>query len=410
MSDLTACRLPVRRPSRDDHDVIVVGARVAGAATAMLLARSGLRVLLVDRAPAPGTDTLSTHALMRAGVLQLARWGLRDDLVAADTPAVRRTTVHYGDEAEVVEIKERAGVDALYAPRRTVLDPLLVAAAAAAGAEVRFGVAVEGLLRDGARVVGVEGTARDGRPFRATARWVVGADGVGSRVAREVEAPVTWQGRASGAFVYGYWRDFEAHGPEIDGYHWFYRPGLSAGVMPTNDGECCVWAGAPTKRFLGELRHDLEGSYRQLLAAAAPRLAPHLAAAERVGRLRAFPGVPGFLRRPWGSGWALVGDAASFRDPISAHGITDALRDAELLARALVANLGSPRGDLGPLALYELQRDESALDLAEITEEIAAYGWDLPRLRVLLLDLAKAMRHELELLAALPAEDLAAVA
>ena len=133
---------------KDRHwDVIVVGARVAGAATAMLLARAGLRVLCVDRSRYGG-DTVSTHALMRGGVLQLQRWGVLDAVADAGTPPVRRTVFHYGAESAVVSIRPSAGVDALYAPRRTVIDALLVDAAQRAGATVEFGAAVAGLHRD----------------------------------------------------------------------------------------------------------------------------------------------------------------------------------------------------------------------------------------------------------------------
>ena len=382
------------------YDVVVVGARVAGASAAMLLARQGLRVLLVDRAPEPGTDTLSTHALMRAGVLQLDRWGLLDELRDAGTPPIRTTTIHYGDRAQLVEIKPKAGVDALFGPRRTVLDPLLVGAAERAGVDVRYGVSVRGLVRDGARIAGVEAEDREGRRFRVTARWVVGADGLRSVVARGVEAPITWQGSESGAFLYGYWT-----GVPVAGYEWFYRPGASAGMIPTNEGRVCVWAGTPTARFLGEMRGDLEGSYEALVAEAAPEAAEILAGAERVERVRGFPGVPGFLRRPWGPGWALVGDAGSFRDPISAHGITDALRDAELLARAITRAI---RGDEAALAEYERLRDESSLRLARITDEIASYRWDLAEVEELLLAMAKAMSYELELLESLPVLETAA--
>ena len=128
-------------------DVIVVGARAAGAATAMLLARGGLRVLCVDRSRYGG-DTLSTHALMRGGVLQLQRWGLLDAVVAAGTPPVRRTVFHYGAETVGVSIRPSAGVDALYAPRRTVIDALLVDAAQRAGATVEFGTTVTGSAAD----------------------------------------------------------------------------------------------------------------------------------------------------------------------------------------------------------------------------------------------------------------------
>jgi 2-polyprenyl-6-methoxyphenol hydroxylase-like FAD-dependent oxidoreductase len=387
--------LPPARPRRAAYDAIVVGARVAGAATAMLLARRGLSVLLVDRAAAPGTDTLSTHALMRAGVLQLRRWGLLDRLEATGAPPVSRTVLHYGDEVESVDIREKAGVGSLFAPRRTVLDPLLVAAAAEAGVEVRFGIAVERLLWRGDRVIGVAAASRLGERFEARARLVIGADGVRSLVARSVPAPATWCGTGAGAMIYGYW---PADGQE--GYEWFYRPRASAGVIPTNGGEVCCWVGAPRERFLGELGGDPRRAFERLLPEAAPEVAARFPADRRLGSLRGFAGVPGFLRRPWGAGWALVGDAGAFRDPLSAHGMTDALRDAELLADAAATALGGGGAARRALAGYERARDEVALPIARLTDAVASYRWTLPELRDLLLALSKAMGREVEMLAA----------
>src|SRR5262249_20054095 len=151
----------------------------------MLLARQGLRVLVVDR-DRYGTDTLSTHALMRGGVLLLSRWGVLEPVLKAGTPPVRQTRFDYGDDRVRVGIKPSPGVPALYAPRRTVLDRLLVDAARAAGAQIRYGVTVAGLLRGGSgRVVGVHGRDRAGAPFTAHARITIGADGIRSTVARE---------------------------------------------------------------------------------------------------------------------------------------------------------------------------------------------------------------------------------
>jgi 2-polyprenyl-6-methoxyphenol hydroxylase-like FAD-dependent oxidoreductase len=384
---------------------VVVGGRVAGAATALLLARRGVRVRLLERAPERGTDTLSTLALMRAGVLQLDRWGLLGQVVAAGTPAVRRTTLHYGDDVRVLEVREKAGVGSLYAPRRTVLDPLLVAAAEEAGAEVRYGARVTGLLRDGRRVAGVTGRDGKGRDFSVRARLVVGADGVASRVAREVAAPVTWQGTASSACAFALFA-----GLPQEGYEWFYRPGASGGFIPTNDDLTLAWVGVPTDRFLAGLRHDMAAAFDRLLAEAAPEAVERVAAARRVGPLRGFPGLPGNLRQPWGPGWALVGDAGSFRDPLSAHGITDALRDAELLARAVVSGLaGDEEQEAAALAGYEARRDEVALPLALTTDAVASYRWTLAELEELLLELSRGMNRELEMVAALePAGAVAA--
>ncbi|POX90220.1 NAD(P)/FAD-dependent oxidoreductase [Mycobacterium kansasii] len=371
----------------DNHyDVIVIGGRCAGASTAMLIARAGLRVLVVEAARR-GTDTLSTHALMRGGVLQLHRWGLLDAVVAAGAPAVRATQFSYGDEVETIDIRPGDGISALRAPRRTVLDALLLDAAAAAGAEIRSPARVTRLLSRDGRVCGVDGVNRGNRnAFRATATLVVGADGRDSLVARTVDAEFRRRGTASGAIIYGYFP-----GLARDRYHWVYRPGITAGVVPTNDGLACVWVGIPAARFEASRPED----FRVLLAQAAPEVAHSIAAAP-LGRLRGYPGAPGYLRASGGPGWALVGDAAYYKDPITAHGITDALRDAELLARAVLAAPHGGQAQLDTLHDYQHTRDRLSEQLFDITERIAGYRWDLCELREHLRALSRAMRPEVD--------------
>jgi acyl dehydratase len=158
------------------YDAIIAGARCAGVATALLLARQGARVLVLDKSRY-GTDTLSTHALMRGAVLQLHRWGLLPAVTGAGTPPVRSTTFHLADAVTTIPVKPRHGVEALYAPRRSVLDAILADAARGAGADVRFGATVTGLRRDRAgRVTGITGRAGS-VPLEASADLVVGADG-----------------------------------------------------------------------------------------------------------------------------------------------------------------------------------------------------------------------------------------
>lgn len=373
------------------HDVVVVGARAAGASTAMLLARRGHRVLVLDRT-AHGSDTLSTHALMRAGVLQLARWGLLDRIVAAGTPPIPRVTFRYGPQDLPIELSEP-----LYAPRRTVLDTVLVDAAVEAGAEVRRGVQVQGLLADAeGRVRGVRARDADGHELEVRATLTIGADGMRSRVAREVAAPVTHAGRAAAAFVYTY-----VAGVETDGIEWLYGPEVSAGLIPTNDGQTCVFVGVPSDRFARELRFDLAATLTDGLRIASPDAARRVAAGRRVAPIRGFPGVPGWLRRPYGDGWALVGDAGYFKDPATAHGITDALRDAELLARAADEGLEGRQPMTRALAGYARTRDELSLALMEATEPVAAFTWTLQDLPPLHLAMTAAMRAEVRYLQAL---------
>lgn len=377
--------------TRSRYDAVVVGARAAGASTALLLARMGVRVLVVDRSR-PGSDTLSTHALMRGGVMQLHRWGLLDGIVDAGTPPIRTATFHYGDRETAVPIKPRDGIDALVAPRRTVLDPALVKAARAAGAEVAYGVRALDLIRDASgRVVGLTAAGPDGIPVRIEAALVIGADGVRSRTARLAGAEVEVAGRHTGAVIYGYWA-----GLDLAGYHWHYRPGVSVGVIPTNDGQTCVFASMPPERFQSAMEAGgLDALYRRVLSEASPALAEAVDRARPAGRLHPFPGRPGFLRRPWGPGWALVGDAGYFRDPITAHGITDALRDAETLARAVA------RGTDAAMEDYRTARDAGAVGILAVTDAIAAYDWDLEQVQELHLELSRLMAAEVESLRAL---------
>jgi 2-polyprenyl-6-methoxyphenol hydroxylase-like FAD-dependent oxidoreductase len=377
-----------------DYDAIVVGGRCAGAATAMLLARGGMRVLVIE-ASRPGTDTLSTHALMRGGVVQLARWGLLDDVVAAGTPAIRCTEFVYGgDTVETVDIVPGGGVCALRAPRRTLLDALLLDAARAAGAEVRAPARVTRVRTDGRRVCGVDGVER-GAPFRATAPLTIGADGRRSTVASGVRAAVRRCGTASGAVVYGYFADLPR-----DRYRWAYRLGVTAGVIPTGQELACVWAGTSSARFRGLRALGPDLAHRTLLAEADPDVAESLNTAP-VGAFRAFPGQPGWIRASAGPGWALVGDAGYYKDPITAHGITDALRDAELLARAVLDAPPGRRARLAALHDYERTRDQLSEQLFDVTERIAGYRWDLNQVREELRILSRVMRSEVKALSEL---------
>ena len=226
------------------YDALVIGARAAGAATALLLARRGARVLAVERG-AYGADTLSTHALMRAGVLQLARWGLVERIQAAGTPPVAQTVFHYEDEVVPIPIKPKDGVPALFAPRRTLLDRVLADAALEAGAELRYGLRATELVRSPrGRVTGAVLADADGRCETVSAGVVIGADGLRSTLAGLVEAPATRLGRHSTATVYGYWS-----GLDVDGYHWYWRQGAAAGAIPTNDGQVLVFVTVPPWRF-----------------------------------------------------------------------------------------------------------------------------------------------------------------
>jgi 2-polyprenyl-6-methoxyphenol hydroxylase-like FAD-dependent oxidoreductase len=363
---------------REGYDVIIAGARCAGATTGMLLARAGLDVLIVDPLPR-GRDTLSTHALMRGGVLQLHRWGLLDRVREAGTPPVRLTTFYYGDKSIPISITPRDGVDALYAPRRTVLDPILVDAAVAAGAHVVHGVSVQDVLRapDG-RIRGVIVAGGSLEPTPVASEMLVGADGGHSRVARLVDAPTEHTGPHRAATSFGYWPDVE-----VDGYHWYFGRDVAAGAIPTNE-HTLVFAAVRPEVFLERRREGLMDLYLSTLRTMAPTLADELSAMPPV-RLRSFAGEPGHIRRSVGPGWALVGDAGYFRDPLTAHGITDAFRDAELLARAIA--VGTEDAMVG----YEETRNTVAKGMMEVTDRIASFDWDYEEVQELHVTLSRQM-------------------
>jgi 2-polyprenyl-6-methoxyphenol hydroxylase-like FAD-dependent oxidoreductase len=387
-------------PDRPHYDVVVVGARAAGAATAMLLARAGLRVLVVDRSRY-GADTLSTHALLRGGVLQLHRWGLLDRVVDAGTPPVRRTTFCYGADEVVVDIGPAHGVDALYAPRRTVLDPLLVDAASNAGAEVRYGVTVTGVRRDrGGRVIGVDARDDTGGDLAVEAGLVIGADGVRSAVARHVGARFERVGLWASAVVYGHWSDVVS-----DGYEWIFRPDACAGVIPTNGGQVCVFVAArPSRVGRGGLR-----VLDELLDAASPAVARRVRAGSAPTGVRTFAGQSGFARRAWGPGWALVGDAGYWKDPLIAHGLSAALRDAELLARAVVSAAAGEQPEHQALAAYQATRDSLSEPLFTASDAIAGQRWSDGDIEPLLRQVSKAVAQEVAVLAALDGADVVAL-
>jgi menaquinone-9 beta-reductase len=382
---------------QDRYDVIVVGARPAGAGTALLLARQGARVLLIDRGQY-GSDTLSTHALMRGGVLQLLRWGVLPRIVAAGTPPVTQATFIYGDEALAVQVKPRDGVKALFAPRRTVLDRAIVDVAIESGVQAAYGTRVVDLRRgfDG-RVTGAVVADQDDELHEVRAPLVIGADGLRSQVARLVAAPMTRAGRWATANVFGYWS-----GLPVDGYRWYYSPGLSVGAIPTNGGYTCVFASTPATRFNEIFKHDVAAGYRHVIAQASTDLAEGMRHGRLESQLHGFPGQPGFFRRSAGPGWALVGDAGYFKDPLTAHGITDALLDAEYLARAVQA------GTDAALLDYEAGRDARTRQLFDVTDRIASFTWTLDEARALHKQLSDAMSAEVKALNALTLEETTA--
>lgn len=348
------------------YDVIVVGARVAGAATAMLLARQGLRVLAVDRVSFP-RDTISSHQLQIPGVALLHRWGLLGKLTAAGTPPARRVRFDVGGGLVMNgRFPAYEGVDALYSPRRTLLDTILVEAAREAGAEIRENFRVTQLTASGDRVTGIRGSAR-GRPeVTETASLVIGADGKRSLVAGAVGAR-RYRERPVRSFAsYSYWAGVPVSGGEL-----YQRPGRAVAVFPTNGELTMVYAAAPMTGF-ASARADLEGHYLRTLDLCGD-LGERVRSGSRAERLRTTPDQPNTFRCSHGPGWALAGDAGVVMDSISAQGMTSALRDASYLSAAAVAGLGGSRPLASTLHDHQRRRDQAIRGIYDFTLGLAAF-------------------------------------
>jgi 2-polyprenyl-6-methoxyphenol hydroxylase-like FAD-dependent oxidoreductase len=352
------------------YDAIVVGARAAGSPTAMLLARKGYRVLVVDRSTFP-SDTLSTHYIHQPGIASLRRWGLLDRLIETGCPPVRGMRFDVGPFALAAAPPASDGVAEGYCPRRTVLDSLLLDAAADAGAEVRTGVSVDDLVLEDGAVAGIRGEGVEER-----ARVVVGADGRNSFVARTVQAPEYDVRPGRTCAYYSYWAGAQTEGAEL-----FPRDGRMIISGPTHDGLQIVVVFWPRDEFKA-VRGDIEQSFLDAVALA-PSLAERLAAGERVDRFYGVGELPFWYRKPFGRGWALVGDAGYHKDPVTAQGITDAFRDAELLAAALDAGFAGTRPLEEALGEYERTRNEETRGLYELTYELASLAAPPPEQQAL---------------------------
>jgi flavin-dependent dehydrogenase len=257
---------------------------------------------------------------------------------------------------------------------------------------------VTGLLRDRAgRVAGVRATTATGTRVDFPAAMTVGADGIRSLVAREAGARVAHQGRTASAVLYRY-----VGGLDAAGYEWAYGDHAGAGLIPTNDGRTCVFVGTSPERMRPLRRGGSQAAFDRLLSRAGAALEERVRAATPESRLLGWGGVPGHLRQPSGPGWALVGDAGYYRDPITTHGISDALRDAELLADAVLAWCSGVRTEAVALARYQELRDRLSRRLLEATEEVAGYGWDAVTVQALLRRVSSAMSDEVDHLQSKP--------
>ncbi len=358
------------------YDAIIVGARCAGAPTAMLLARKGYRVLLVDRATFP-SDTLSTHLIHAPGVAALKRWGLLDEVVATGCPAVEGYSFDFDFFTIAGTARPSEGNTTAYAPRRTVLDKILVDAAAAAGAEVREAFTVEEVLVEDGAVVGIRGRDAGGISVVERARVVVGADGRNSHIAKVVKPEQYNEKPMLQWSYYTYWS-----GLPTNGFETYIRPDRGWAMLPTNDDLTLLVLGWPYAES-NAYKADVEANYLKTLELA-PEVAARVRSAKREDRFHGGS-VPNYFRKPYGPGWGLIGDAGYNKDPITAQGISDAFRDADVYSTALDEIFTGARTFEDAMAEYHAARDEHALPIYEFTTQLATMEAPPPEVQQVLL-------------------------
>jgi flavin-dependent dehydrogenase len=361
--------------AQDRYDAIVIGARCAGSPTAMLLARKGYKVLVVDRASFP-SDTLSTHILHPPGVAALGRWGVLDQLVATGCPPIDTYTFDFGP----FTIAGAPGTEespVAYCPRRTVLDKLLVDAASAAGAEVREEFTVKEIVVENGTVTGIRGHGKSGPTVTELANVVIGADGRYSLLAKAVDPEQYNERSPILCGYYTYWS-----GLPIDGtFDVYVRPGRGWAAAPTHDGLTLVVGGWPVAEYEAN-KDDVEGNYLKIFDQS-PEFAERIRGATREARF-AGTSVENYFRKPYGPGWALVGDAGYNKDFITAQGITDAFRDAELCVAALDESFSGARSFDAAMEDYRTTRDEHVLPMFDFTCQLATLEPPPPELQQLL--------------------------
>jgi 2-polyprenyl-6-methoxyphenol hydroxylase-like FAD-dependent oxidoreductase len=364
--------------SSGTYDAVVVGARCAGAPTAMLLARKGYRVLLLDRATFP-SDTMSTHHIHPPGVAALERWGLLDELMSSGCPPVTTYSFDFGPVTISGSPRPIDGIARGYCPRRTVLDKLLVDAAVASGAELGEGFAVDELIAVEGTVTGVRGHRRGGQAVSEHAPIVIGADGKHSLVAKTVEPEQYNERRSHLAMYYAYWSGLSAHGFDTT-VRAQDRRGWAA--IPTHDHLTVVPFGWPVEEFQAN-RGDIEANFLAAMDLA-PEFAERVHEATRESKFIGSPELPGYFRRPFGPGWALVGDAGYHKNPITAMGINDAFRDAELLSDAVDAAFSGRATYDEAMREYQRTRDDEAGAVYEFTDGFAQLRPPPPDLQALI--------------------------
>jgi len=359
------------RPTIEEADVVIVGARLAGCAAAITYAKAGARVIAIDRAHFP-SNTPSTHGMFSSHVAEVAAIGALPKVLALNPPRITSITIAHGETMVSEPMSDCDGLDYGLVVGRPQLDAAVLATARDAGVDVRERSTATGVLRDRGRVTGIRYT-NQGREFQINAPLVIGADGRRSRMAKflDVERPYRTSTNQRGVA----WRYLIDERDESLRDHMFISRGrtiIMAAPMP--DG-VIVHIAIPPIEEMPTWRSGSDAQWAQLVHSH-----PHFG--ERFAGARSDPthlsksGLPpgmlrcsdltAFFRVSCGPGWALAGDAGHFKDPVVGQGIRDALRSGRRLAEMTLRHLDSPQQLDRALTRWEMDRDRDCH---------AAYHW-----------------------------------
>lgn len=354
------------------YDVLVVGGRCAGASVARLMSIVGLKVLLVDQAPFP-SDTISTHCITLPGLRQLARWDLLDRVVFTSAPVVHRLDFEVANRLEPLVFGAGQGAWTI-APRRYVLDSILLEAAKEVGVTVWDRTRIQAIKRHPKRGISVFGLRASGERFQEFVGSIIGADGRHSIVARQMRAQTQHSAQSNLAGWYTYLTDLPG-----DAAHWVFGDATAAGSFPTNSGLTCIWA-MRDSRAIPRGTRDRGALFYSTLKEASIRLFEQAATVGMKERLTSINPANGYIRQAFGEGWALVGDACIFAHPITAHGISDAFRDAQLLADAMYSYLDGKLSWHEAASNYQECQHTAGRRVFDATQKIAAVEWNFAEL------------------------------
>ena len=343
-----------------DYDILIVGARVAGASLALLLGQRGHRVLLIDRDTFP-SDTLSTHYVGGPGIVAMRQLGVLADVEAVGFRRLARNRTWVED----CLFEAPAGPAGAYglAPRRDALDSILIRhARERGGVEFQERTHAEGLIEEDGRVVGAYLRPVDGERRPVRARVVVGADGKYSKVAEWVGAERYAAVPAMRPAYYGY---FHGVTPLPDpALEIIYVRNQIGFVFPMRPDEDCLALEFQPEDFEA-FRADPLATFLERFGAL-PGMAARLAGARLEGKLLGTRGIENYFRKPYGAGWALAGDAGYLKDPATGTGIGDALTQTFPLAQALDAALRGADWEAS-LGAFQRARDEALLPMYRFT-------------------------------------------